>query len=296
MMRAGVPRVRVVTIGAMHRRSLEGQVLVVTGASSGIGAATAVAAARAGMDLVIAARRADRLEAVAQRIVATGRRAKIVCIDVADPRASEVILGAAHDAFERLDAVFANAGIGIERPVVDATPEEDDLIWRVNFFASRDLLRAAARDMIERGRRGHLLMCSSCLGRIALPMSGAYCATKAAQLATCTAMRHELRGAGIMVSSVHPIGTETEFFRASAMLSGTVIPAQGRPPEIPRFLFQKADVVAKAVVRCLMRPRPEVWTSTSVRVAAGLMTIFPGLADRAIRRLADSLVERSPRP
>ncbi|MEY4842475.1 MAG: hypothetical protein RJA12_1199, partial [Planctomycetota bacterium] len=94
--------------------NLQGKVAVITGGSSGIGAATARALAAEGMDLVLAARRADRLTAVAQAIRAMGRRVETVEIDVAAPNASNALLDAAERAFGRFDVVFANAGYGME--------------------------------------------------------------------------------------------------------------------------------------------------------------------------------------
>jgi short-subunit dehydrogenase len=266
--------------------NLQGKVAVITGGSSGIGAATARALAAEGMDLVLAARRADRLTAVAQSIRAMGRRVETVEIDVAAPNASNALLDAAERAFGRFDVVFANAGYGMERAHHD-TPEADlRHMFEVNFFASTDLITQAARRLIAADRKGHLLMCSSCLAKFTLPYYGAYAATKAAQGMMCRAMRFELEPHGIEVSSVHPVTTVTEFFEQSAARSGLQSTGSKVPDHAPKFFVQPPERVAKAIVRCLKRPRSEVWTSLAVRLAAGLITAFPGMFDGACRREA----------
>jgi len=266
--------------------NLQGKVAVITGGSSGIGAATARALAAEGMDLVLAARRADRLTAVAQAIRAMGRRVETVEIDVAAPNASNALLDAAERTFGRFDVVFANAGYGMERAHHD-TPEADlRHMFEVNFFASTDLITQAARRLIAADRKGHLLMCSSCLAKFTLPYYGAYAATKAAQGMMCRAMRFELEPHGIEVSSVHPVTTVTEFFEQSAARSGLQSTGSKVPDHAPKFFVQPPERVAKAIVRCLKRPRSEVWTSLAVRLAAGLITAFPGMFDGACRREA----------
>jgi short-subunit dehydrogenase len=262
--------------------SLDGKVAIITGASSGIGAATAVACAERGARLVLNARRADKLEAVAARVAETGAEVTTVAGDVADTETSRRLLDTAAERFGRFDIVFANAGYALQKSVIAETVEELQHVFEVNFFAGVDLLRAAAARLIEQKRPGHLLMCSSCLSKFALPYHGSYSATKAAQNAMCSAMRHELRPENIYVSSVHPITTTTEFFDTCATLSGKE--PSGVPEHAPRILVQPPERVARAIVRCLERPCPEVWTSYLTRMTAGFMTMFPRFYDWAIRR------------
>lgn len=264
-------------------RDLTGQVIIITGASSGIGAAAALACAEAGMDVVLNARRADRLGEVAGRIEQLGRRAVIVPGDVTEPGMNERLLDAAEQAFGRFDAVFANAGYGFEKPMLETCDEEHRRIWEVNYFAAVELLREAARRLIERGRSGHLLMCSSCLAKFTLPCYAAYSATKAAQNHVCRAMRLELRPFKIDVASVHPITTSTEFSQVVAQLSGDGAEAAKLNRHTPRGFIQSPEKVARAIVRCLRRPRAEVWTSFSARLGAALMTLSPWLTDQIMR-------------
>ncbi|MFO0829350.1 MAG: SDR family oxidoreductase [Phycisphaerales bacterium] len=263
-------------------RVLDDLVFVVTGASSGIGRATALEAAKAGMNVVVTARRADRLTEVVAAIEGCGRRAHAVVGDVADAGFSKRLLDETDRALGRADAVFANAGFGAERRVLDFGDEEIRRLFEVNLFAATDLLREAARRMIERRRGGHLLMCSSCVARFTLPGYGPYAATKAAQLMIARSMRYELREHGIEVSTVHPVATRTEFFEVAASGTTNVDAARGAGAvsnHAPSLFVQPPERVARAVIACLRRPRPEVWTSFGARVGAGLFTVFPTIGD-----------------
>ncbi len=271
-------------------RILTGQVAIVTGASSGIGAATAVAMARAGMDVLLAARRQDRLAGVAQVVESLGRRARIVALDVANAGHERQLLDEAERQFGRFDVVFANAGYGLERDV-HLTPDADlRAIFEVNFFASVALLRESARRLRAAGRGGHLLMCSSCLSKFSLPGHGAYAASKAAQESICRAMRFELLPHGIEVASVHPITTTTEFFSESAARSG--LRGGAVPEHAPRWALQPPERVADAIIDCLRRPRSEVWTSEIVRLSAALFNACPWLFDLVLRREATRRVRQ----
>jgi short-subunit dehydrogenase len=265
---------------------LRGKVAVITGGSSGIGAATARAVVAEGMRVVLAARRLERLHDVAASIRAQGGEVHAVAIDVAAPGASAQLLDAGERAFGRFDMVFANAGYGMERAHHETSEADLRQMFEVNFFASTDLVTQAARRLIAANRPGHLLMCSSCLAKFTIPYYGAYAATKAAQAMMCRAMRFELEPHGIEVSSVHPVTTMTEFFEQSASRSGLGTHGSKVPDHAPKFLVQPPDRVARAIVACLKRPRSEVWTSLAVRLAAGFITAFPGMFDGACRREA----------
>ena len=266
--------------------ALSGKVAVITGGSSGIGAATARALAAQGMRVVLAARRLERLHEVASGIRAHGGQVHAVALDVTAPDASAQLLDAAERAFGGFDVVFANAGYGMERAHHQTSEAELRQMFEVNFFASLDLVTVAAKRLIAANRRGHLLMNSSCLAKFTIPYYGAYAATKAAQAMMCRAMRFELEPHGIEVSSVHPVTTVTEFFEQSAARSGLGVRGGDVPDHAPKFFVQPPERVARAVVACLKRPRSEVWTSLLVRLSAGVITAFPWVFDGACRREA----------
>ncbi len=263
---------------------IEGKVIVITGASSGIGAATAVECARAGMRVVVNARRADRLDAVAEQVRAAGAEVETVVGDVAQTGTSTRLLDAAQERFGGFDAVFANAGYGYAAPAHETADQRLRHIFEVNFFAAVDLLNAAVARLLEQKRGGHLIMCSSCLAKFTLPGHSAYSAAKAAQNHLCRAMNIELEPHGIRVSSVHPVTTATEFFQVSGRLSGHEVAGDGLPRHTPRLFVQSPRRVARAVVRCLRHPRPEVWTSFTTRAVAAAMTLSPRFGDMILRK------------
>ncbi len=237
------------------------------------------------MDVVLNARRADRLEMVADAIKKHGSKADIVIGDVTDDGISQRMLDAAQSKFGRFDVVFSNAGYGFESSVLEMDNKKLRQIFEVNFFASLDLIQAAARRLIKDKHPGHLLMCSSCLAKFTLPYYSAYSATKAAQNHMCRAMSLELKKHNIKVSSVHPITTTTEFFDVSNQLSGKE--SKSKVPDHASSMFvQTPETVARAVVKCLRKPRPEVWTSHIVRSVAGIMTAFPRFFDFVVRKQA----------
>ena len=265
---------------------LIGKPIAITGASSGIGRSTALACAREGMPVAVGARRADRLESLVGEIKAAGGRAIAVPTDVDKPEDCRRLIDAAAAAFDRpLFAVFANAGYGLERPVVECSEAELRAIFETNFWGTLNTVRPALERMLP-ARQGRVLICTSCLAKIGMPYHAAYSATKAAQDHFARAMRIELEGSGVHISSVHPIGTRTELFEKSEERSG------GRhAPRTPSRFMQPPERVARAIVSALRRDRPpgEIWTSTAARLAFAIGVAFPGLADRGLRDLTRKL-------
>jgi short-subunit dehydrogenase len=255
---------------------LRNRTIIITGASSGIGAATAVMCATAGMDVLAHGRNAEALQRVAVAVRQCGRRCEVVAGDVCAPGLAERLLDVADETLDGCYAVFANAGYGFKKAEHELEAAELRQIFDVNFFAACDLLFAAARRLIARQERGHLLMCSSAVAKFTLRNFGAYSATKAAQNHICRAMRMELKPHRIEVSSVHPITTRTDFFARAAAHSGQPDAGQSRAPGP---FVQPPERVARAVVNCLRRPRAEVWTSRLTQTLGGLMNIFPSLMD-----------------
>lgn len=263
---------------------LNGRTIAITGASSGIGLATAFACARAGMNVVLAARRFDRLKQAVDQIRAAGGRADAIEIDVTRPGENQRLIDFSCEKFGTLFAVFSNAGYGIERQVLQYTSDELEQIFRTNFWSSLELMKLSAEHMLAKNPgpiKGHILACSSCVSKIGLPNFAAYSGTKSLQDHFGRAMRAELDGQGVCVSTVHPIGTRTEFFDNVSNLSS----GQRTSIQTPDRLKQSADVVANAIVRRLRKTHgAEVWTSFPVRFALAAATLFPGLTDAMLRR------------
>ena len=189
-------------------------VLLITGASSGIGAATARRAAEAGYRLVLAARREDRVRALAEELGGSERALGVGC-DVAEWDEVEALVEAGLDAFGRIDAVFANAGSGAKRGFLEESVEQWRSMVLTNVFGVAVTIRATLPHLLERGT-GHYLITSSVAGRRALPGS-LYSATKWATSAIGEALRQELRqmheNSGIRVTLIEPGMTDTEFFQ-----------------------------------------------------------------------------------
>jgi NADP-dependent 3-hydroxy acid dehydrogenase YdfG len=194
-------------------RMADRPVLLITGASSGIGAATARRAAGAGYRLALGARRRDRLEALSEELGGPEEAIAIAC-DVAEWDQVQALATGTLDAFGRLDAVFANAGFGARRGFLEESPEHWRSMVLTNVLGVALTVRATLPHLLERGT-GHYLLTSSVAGRRALPGS-LYSASKWAVTALGEALRAELRqmhqNTGIRVTLIEPGMTDTEFF------------------------------------------------------------------------------------
>lgn len=263
------------------KRTIKGKVLAVTGASSGIGAATALEAARRGMAVALCARRLEKVQEVASRIEAEGGQALAVRCDVSRPEEIQAFVDQTVERFGRLDVIYANAGYGIVRSVLEMSDEEHRAIFETNYFGTWNTVRAAAEALrqTEHGLK-HILICSSVASEISLSESGAYCATKAAQDSLAGALRLEVEPEGMRVTTVHPVGTTTEFFTTAAEHGGYK-PNRKLPPG---SLMQSAEHVARRIVQAIERPKAEVWPMLWVRFALGFATMLPGLAIMGARR------------
>jgi NADP-dependent 3-hydroxy acid dehydrogenase YdfG len=183
-------------------------VFLITGASSGIGAATARRAATEGYRLVLAARSTDKIEALAAELGGAEQAIAVTC-DVTDFAAQEAMIAAALDAFGRVDVVFANAGFGAKRGFLEETPE----LWRdmvlTNVLGCAYTIRASIPALKD--STGHLLLTSSVAGRRALSGS-LYSATKHAVTAMAESARQDLNDTGVRVTSIEPGMVDTPFF------------------------------------------------------------------------------------
>lgn len=256
--------------------SLEGKTILITGASSGIGEATAMACVAAGMRCVVTARRADRLAKLKNTL---GDMCVPIAGDVTEEGFNQQLLEEAGSPY----AVFANAGHGLNQTIADCEMDKFRALFDLNVHAAVELASLSANQM-KRKQTGHILLCASCLSKFATSHHGAYCASKSALEAIAKSMRMELKEDSIYVSTVHPIGTTTEFFDASAVRSGKEV--SNFSSQSPSWLMQPPEKVARAVVRCLRRPCPEVWTSFPMRLASTLFSAFPRVAQATVSRFS----------
>jgi NADP-dependent 3-hydroxy acid dehydrogenase YdfG len=188
---------------------LSGQVVAVTGASSGIGEATALACARAGAAVALAARRADRIEALAERIAADGGRAIAVPADVGDEEQAHAFVVRAHSELGRLDVLVNNAGVMLLGPIENAPTEEWRQMIHVNVFGVLYCTHAALPLMREQGS-GHIINISSVAGRVATAGAAVYNLTKFGVGAFSEALRQEAVQLGVRVTLVEPGAVATE--------------------------------------------------------------------------------------
>jgi len=183
-------------------------VFLITGASSGIGAATARQAAAAGYRLVLAARSADRLAELATELGGEERAIAVTC-DVTEWDQQEALVERALHSFGRLDVAFANAGFGAARGFLKESPEQWRSMVLTNVYGAALTIRATMPALKE--SRGHLLLTGSVAGRRALPGS-LYSATKWAVTGMGESARQELNGTGVRVTVIEPGMVDTPFF------------------------------------------------------------------------------------
>jgi NADP-dependent 3-hydroxy acid dehydrogenase YdfG len=208
-------------------------VLLITGASTGIGAATARLAAEAGYRLVLAARSEDALAALADELGGDERALAVRC-DVTEWPDQEALVQRTLDAFGRVDVAFANAGFGGARGFKSGTPEEWKAMVLTNVYGAALTIRATYDALVE--SRGHLLLTSSLAGRRALPGS-LYSATKHAVTAMGEAARLEFNDTGVRVTLIEPGMVDTPFF-----------------DEPPPMRALEAEDVARAVMFAISQP------------------------------------------
>jgi short-subunit dehydrogenase len=254
-----------------------GHAVLITGASSGIGAALAREFARQGADLALLARRQDRLTTLAAEIQRQGRRALTVPGDVTTGGDVERAVAAARSAFGRLDVVVANAGFGVVGPVRSLSLDDYRRQFETNVFgvlrtvhASLDALTAA---------RGRLVILGSVAGYIATPGSSPYSMSKFAVRALAEALGPELAAAGVTVTLVSPGFVESEIRRVDN--AGVLNPAAPEP--VPAWLVMPAERAARQIVRAIARRRREVVVTGHGKLAVFVQRHVPWLVALAIR-------------
>jgi NADP-dependent 3-hydroxy acid dehydrogenase YdfG len=228
--------------------ALTGKTAIVTGASSGIGEATTRLLAQNGCNVVLAARRKDRLESLASEL--GDERALAITTDVTDPSACAALIEQAVRRFGSLDILVNNAGIGLYSPIAEADPEDWRKMFEVNVLGVLYTTRAGVRRMLRQGS-GHIIFVSSLAGR-RVPRAEAtvYAATKHAITAVADGLKMELHQTGIRVTSVQPGLVRTEFPESSYPSAEEYYTEKGYAPLEP-------EDVASAVLYAIEQP-PQV--------------------------------------
>jgi short-subunit dehydrogenase len=196
---------------------------LITGASSGLGVEFARQLARQGTDVVLVARRVERLEAVATEIRAMGRTARVVPADLFRKDARSMLAQVMRE--EKIDLLVNNAGFGLVGQFIDASAVECENMIELNVGALVELSHAAAKVFVEHGRPAAIINVASTAAFAPMPLFAEYAATKSFVLSFSQALHEELRGRGIRVSAVCPGPTETEFGERSGVNSANVAKA-----------------------------------------------------------------------
>jgi NADP-dependent 3-hydroxy acid dehydrogenase YdfG len=254
---------------------LSGRVVAITGASAGIGRATAERCAAEGAAVVLSARRADRLDGIATTIAGRGGRALAVPGDVTSPADMTALVDRAVDAFGRLDVMVCNAGIGYHGTIDETPPDAMRRLVDVNLLGTLYAAHAAMR-VFRRQQHGHIIAISSIVGRRGVGGSSLYAATKAAQLAFIESLRAEFIGTPFRASVVFPVVTVTDFHDTIARDFGHAVSGTG-----PR---QSAEQVAKTIADCIVSPRAEVYPFPKAWWLAVLSVIAPAQADKVVQK------------
>ena len=189
---------------------LKGRAAIVTGASSGIGWATALALAGEGAAVLVTARREQRLRDLCAAIAERGGRGEWVAGDAADEATAQACVARAIESFGRLDILINNAGAGNYKNLVETSAEEYDALMDANMRSGFVFSRHAAPVMIEQ-KRGQMIFVSSVAGLQGAAGEAVYCASKFAQVGFAQALDAELRKHGIKVGIICPGGVKTEF-------------------------------------------------------------------------------------
>ena len=251
--------------------------IIITGASSGIGAATARVFADRGYRVTLAARRLERLEALAQEIKSAGGEALSVATDVTQLNDIRNLVQTTLNEFGQIDVLFNNAGFGRLDWLENLDPVKDiEAQFRVNLLGVILTAQAVVPHMIER-RAGHIINMGSIAGLVATPTYTVYSASKFAVRGFTEALRREVGIYGVHVSGIYPGGVATEFNQHTGARRKT-------GATTPSSLLLSPEDVAQEVWKLVKRPRRTAVVPWVMNLAVWLNALLPGLVDGMIER------------
>jgi short-subunit dehydrogenase len=254
---------------------IAGRTAIVTGASSGIGRETAAVLTAKSANVVLASRNRAKLEEVAIDLVHLPGRTLVVPTDVTERLAVAALVRRTVEEFGSVDILVNNAGTGLYSSIATGSIENMRRLFEVNFWGAVQCIQAAVPYM-QSQRRGHIVNVSSVAGRFAPPFMGAYAATKHALRAVSDALRNELAGSGVGVSTIYPGLTQTPF--TEAMTQEVAAP---HIPPVVRFVPPKA--VADRIVSAIRWNLRDVFVSPEDVAAVVGTAVAPHVFDWVAR-------------
>ena len=259
----------------MARRNLVGKRIILTGASSGLGKAIALALNHYNPRLVLNARRESQLVSLATELRKTGTECEYVVGDVTNPETQSKIVEKCVDVYEGIDLLINNAGIGAMGPFKDAKPDRLRKVFEINFFSMAELTRISLPHLSV-GDDAMIVNIGSVLGHRAVPLKLEYCASKFAVHGFSDALRAELADASIDVLHVCPSTIDTEFFNAA------VEDTTGKNWKSNSAM--KPNYVADKIVQSIIRRKHELIIPWSAKFLTWFDRLLPSLANRIIAR------------
>ena len=251
----------------MANKSLRGKVVIVTGASSGIGRSTASSLAQRGASVALSSRNARLLSEFEEELKSKGLIAQAFPTDVTDRAQIDLLVQKTLSSWGRIDILVSNAGQYIRAPIQDLTVQDLERSMAVNFYGHVNAVLAVLPCM-RRQNSGHILLVSSMDAKKAVPTDAPYVSAKFALSGFGDVLRQELRPAGIDVTTIYPGRVDTPF------IENLCVPWIS--PKIP------ADQVARAILRAIERRPAEVIVPFQANLLYLLSFVSPRLADRAV--------------
>ena len=244
----------------------------ITGASQGIGKATALLFAKNGYDLVITARTREKLDAVAEEIKALDRQVLAITTDVSDRSAIEALVNLGLERFTKIDVLVNNAGVCMTAPMAKTTIEDWERIINVNLWGYIYTINALLPHFLAR-KQGNIINVGSFGGKVPLPRMTAYCTSKYAVVGLTETLCLELEPLGIHVSGIHPSVTNSDFLERAIFKDSD---PQQMKQVLSSPLASSPEDVAKAIWHAVKHPQAEVVVG-SAKIPTFLHRLFPGL-------------------
>ena len=242
------------------------KIVLITGASSGIGKETAIQFAKKGANVILVARRKQKLEQIADDLKKFNVSIMICECDVSDKLQVEKMAKLVLEKYNSIDILVNNAGFAIYGSVFDLTTQEIESQMATNYFGMIYCIKNFLPSMIQK-KSGHIVNVASVAASFGLPGIASYCASKFAMLGFSEGLKHELKGTGVGITVVSPIMVRTDFFDHPSF--------QKMPKYSPLSLSDKT--VAKAILRAASSPRLEIIVPSVIRVVVWMKNTFPYL-------------------